>query len=118
MNIGRIYPSGVHGRMPRLIEAAMERWSTGVPGMARIQLADLRLAWLMTRLFQHLHMRRTLALTVIQREMVATVVNGAIGGPPDSACNFHNFSSRMEAASGLPMDGPQLGDQLVRMHRL
>jgi hypothetical protein len=82
VNIGRFYPSGLRGRAPRLIEAAMERWSAGVPGMARIQLADLRLAWLTTRLFQHLHMRRTLALTVIQREMVATVVNGAIGGAP------------------------------------
>ena len=29
--------------------------------------------------------------------------------------SFFNFSGRMEAASGLPMDGPQLGDQLVRM---
>ena len=30
--------------------------------------------------------------------------------------SFYNFSGRMEAASGLPMDGPQLGDQLARMH--
>jgi alkylhydroperoxidase family enzyme len=29
--------------------------------------------------------------------------------------SFLNFSGRMEAASGLPMDGSQLGDQLVRM---
>ncbi|OLD25777.1 MAG: hypothetical protein AUJ02_04220 [Chloroflexi bacterium 13_1_40CM_3_65_12] len=29
--------------------------------------------------------------------------------------SFLNFSGRMEAASGLPMDGPQLGDQLVKM---
>jgi alkylhydroperoxidase family enzyme len=29
--------------------------------------------------------------------------------------SFLNFSGRMEAASGLPMDSPQLGDQLVRM---
>ena len=29
--------------------------------------------------------------------------------------SFLNFSGRLEAASGLPMDGPQLGDQLVRM---
>jgi alkylhydroperoxidase family enzyme len=32
--------------------------------------------------------------------------------------SFYNFSGRMEAASGLPMDGPKLGEQLVRMHRL
>jgi alkylhydroperoxidase family enzyme len=29
--------------------------------------------------------------------------------------SFFNFSGRLEAASGLPMDGPQLGDQLVKM---
>ena len=29
--------------------------------------------------------------------------------------SFFNFSGRMEAASGLPMDAPQLGEQLVRM---
>jgi hypothetical protein len=80
--MGRFYPSGLSGRVPRLVERLMERRLGGVPGMARIQLADLRLAWLTTRLFQHLAMRRTLALTVIQREMVATVVNGTIGGAP------------------------------------
>jgi alkylhydroperoxidase family enzyme len=29
--------------------------------------------------------------------------------------SFFNFSGRMEAASGLPMDTAQLGDQLVKM---
>jgi alkylhydroperoxidase family enzyme len=29
--------------------------------------------------------------------------------------SFFNFSGRLEAASGLPMDGPELGDRLVRM---
>jgi alkylhydroperoxidase family enzyme len=32
-----------------------------------------------------------------------------------SLISFFNFSGRMEAASGLPMDSRQLGDQLVRM---
>jgi len=43
---------------------------------------SIRLAWLAGRLFQHLHMSRRSALTVIQREMVATVVNGLIDGAP------------------------------------
>lgn len=29
--------------------------------------------------------------------------------------SFFNFSGRLEAASGLPMDGSQLGDQLAKM---
>ncbi len=82
VDTGRFYPSGVRGRLPRLLEGLMVRQFGAVPGMARIQLADLRLAWLAGRLFQHLHMSRRSALTVIQREMVATVVNGLIDGAP------------------------------------
>ena len=29
--------------------------------------------------------------------------------------SFFNFSGRLEAASGLPMDGSQLGEELARM---
>jgi hypothetical protein len=79
---GRFYPAGVPGRVPALIERLIRARMGGVPGMARIELADLRLAWLMSRLLQHVYSRRRLALTVIQREMVATVVNGLIGGAP------------------------------------
>jgi hypothetical protein len=79
---GRFYPSGVQGRLPRLLEALMVKRLGAVPGIARVQLADLRFAWLMTRLFQHVYMGRRVALTVVQREMVATVVNGLIGGAP------------------------------------
>lgn len=31
--------------------------------------------------------------------------------------SFFNFSGRLEAASGLPMDGQQLGDELAKMLR-
>ncbi len=82
MNAGRFYPSGVPGRLPRLIEALVGRRFGAVPGIMRVQLADLRLAWLMSRLLQHLHMSRGSELSTTQREMVATVVNGLIGGAP------------------------------------
>jgi hypothetical protein len=82
VSTGRFFPSGIRGRVPRLLETMLTRWMGGVPGMVRIQLADMRLAWLMGRLFQHLHMRRRSPLTVVQREMVATVVNGLIDGAP------------------------------------
>jgi hypothetical protein len=82
VSTGRFYPAGLRGRLPRLLEGVMVRRFGAVPGMARIQLADLRFAWLMTRLFQHIYMGRRVALTVVQREMVATVVNGLIGGAP------------------------------------
>lgn len=79
---GRFYPSGLRGRLPRLLERLIVKRLGAVPGIARVQLADLRFAWLMTRLFQHIYMGRRVALTVVQREMVATVVNGLIGGAP------------------------------------
>ena len=79
---GRFYPSGLRGRLPRLMERLMVKRLGAVPGIARVQLADLRFAWLMTRLFQHIYMGRRVTLTVVQREMVATVVNGLIGGAP------------------------------------
>ena len=79
---GRFYPSGVRGRLPRLLDRLMVKRLGAVPGIARIQLADLRLAYRMSRLFQHVYMGRRVTLTVVQREMVATVVNGLIGGAP------------------------------------
>jgi hypothetical protein len=82
VHIGRLYPSGLRGRLPRLLERIMVKRFGAVPGIARVQLADLRFAWLMTRLFQHIYIGRRVRLTVVQREMVATVVNGLIGGAP------------------------------------
>jgi hypothetical protein len=80
--VGRFYPSGVRGRLPRLLETLMEKRYGAVPGIARVQLADLRFAYRMTRLFQHIYLGRRIELTIIQREMVATVVDGLIGGAP------------------------------------
>ena len=79
---GRFYPLGVRGRLPRLLEGLMVKRLGAVPGIARVQLADLHLAYRMSRLFQHVYMGRRVTLTVVQREMVATVVNGLIGGAP------------------------------------
>lgn len=79
---GRFYPDGIPGHIPRLLERLMQGRFGAMPGIARVQLGDLRLLWLMSRTFQHLHMNRRSPLTATQREMVATVVNGIIGGAP------------------------------------
>lgn len=79
---GRFYPAGLQGRIPRLLEKLMVKRFGAVPGIARVQLADLRFAYRMTRLFQLVYIGRRLRTTKVQREMVATVVNGLIGGAP------------------------------------
>ena len=82
VDAGRFYPGGVQGRVPRLLEKLIVKRLGAVPGIARVQLADLRFAYRMTRLFQLVYLGRRLRTTKVQREMVATVVNGLIGGAP------------------------------------
>lgn len=59
------------------------RQQTGyVAGIAKIMLTDLQVAFPMLRLYNYLHLRKSSPLTRLQREMVALVVNGTIGGAP------------------------------------
>jgi hypothetical protein len=66
----------------RVISALMVRRVGFLPGIMAVLLPDLRLLWKVTQLFAHVHMRRSSRLSILQREMVATVVNGAVGGAP------------------------------------
>ena len=79
---GRFNPAGLQGRIPRLLEKLMVKRLGAVPGIAWVQLGDLRFAYRVTRLFQLVYIGRRLRTTKVQREMVATVVNGLIGGAP------------------------------------
>jgi hypothetical protein len=53
-----------------------------VPGVMRVLGVDLTVGRAAGRLYEYLHLRRSSPLTRLQREMVATVVNGTIGGAP------------------------------------
>lgn len=53
-----------------------------VPGIMQILLADWAMAVRTLWLYSYLHERKGSPLTRLQREMVATVVNGLIGGAP------------------------------------
>jgi uncharacterized peroxidase-related enzyme len=50
--------------------------------MLRIMLYDLKVGRAADALYRYLHMRRSSPLTRLQREMLATVVNGKVGGAP------------------------------------
>ena len=53
-----------------------------VPGVFQILAVDLRVARPAGALYNYLHLGRHSPLTRLQREMLATVVNGKVGGAP------------------------------------
>jgi hypothetical protein len=61
----------------------LDRRSYGqVLGITQVMLPDLQLGLASAWLYRHLHLRKRSPLTRLQREMLATVVNGKIGGAP------------------------------------
>jgi hypothetical protein len=53
-----------------------------VPGILQVLLPDLVVAFATNVVYNRLQLRRSSPLTRLQREMLATVVNGKIGGAP------------------------------------
>ena len=53
-----------------------------IPGITRLALVDVRIALAMNTIYNRIQLRRDSPLTRLQREMLATVVNGVIGGAP------------------------------------
>lgn len=53
-----------------------------VPGVFQVLAVDLRVAAPAGALYNYLHLRRSSPLSRLQREMLATVVNGKVGGAP------------------------------------
>jgi hypothetical protein len=83
--------------MPKIMTVAPEEgrglrrllfgWARGqyggvVPGVFQILAVDMRVAALVGALYRLLHLRRRSPLSRLQREMLATVVNGKVGGAP------------------------------------
>lgn len=53
-----------------------------VPGIFKILTPDLKLARHAGGIYNHLHLRKRSPLSRLQREMLATVVNGHLSGLP------------------------------------
>jgi hypothetical protein len=53
-----------------------------VPGVFQALAVDLRVANPAGSIYKYLHLRRSSPLSRLQREMLATVVNGKVGGAP------------------------------------
>lgn len=80
--IKTISPEDASG-IPRLLMSLQKRKSGGyIPGIMKVLLVDLKVGFVSNIIYNHLHMRDDSPLTRLQREMIATVVNGKIGGMP------------------------------------
>ena len=75
-------PEGARGLRRLLFSYARRQYGGVVPGIARIFAADLRILQPAMQLYNYLHLRKSSPLNRLQREMIATVVNGNIGGAP------------------------------------
>jgi hypothetical protein len=64
----------------RLILWQAKRQYGIVPGIFRLVLPILRVGIPLSRLYDYLHLRKNSPMSRLQREMLATVVNGAVGG--------------------------------------
>ena len=72
-----------HARGLRRLALRVDRRKYGQPlGITQVMLPDLKLGLAGAWLYRHLHLRRKSPLTRLQREMLATVVNGKVGGAP------------------------------------
>ena len=61
---------------------ARQRYGGVVPGIFQVLMPDLQLGVAAGWIYERLHLRKGSPFSRLQREMVATVVNGRIGGAP------------------------------------
>jgi hypothetical protein len=66
----------------RLLRSIVKRQYGYVPGIVEVVLPDLPTTVGLGILYNRLHLGKSSKMTRLQREMIATVVNGKIGGAP------------------------------------
>lgn len=76
-----VAPEEARGLRGLLFWLARRRYGV-VPGVLRVMAYDLKVGRAVDILYSHLHLRRSSPLTRLQREMLATVVTGKVGGAP------------------------------------
>jgi hypothetical protein len=81
-NILTIVPERARGIRKLFFRFVRGKYGGVVPGVFQVLAVDLRVAQPVGALYSHLHLRKSSALNRLQREMLATVVNGKVGGAP------------------------------------
>ena len=77
-----VAPERVRGIRWLLFSWFRRQYGGVVPGIFQVLAVDLRVARPVGVLYNYLHLRRASPISKLQREMLATVVNGKVGGAP------------------------------------
>ena len=80
--IRTVSPDTASGVRRAFLGWARRQYGGVVPGVFQILAVDLKVGRAAGALYRHLHLRKGAPLSRLQREMVATVVNGKVGGAP------------------------------------
>jgi len=81
-NIMTIVPEQVRGLRRLFFQWVRRQYGGVVPGVFQVLAVDLRVARPAGSFYRYLHLRKSSSLSRLQREMLATVVNGKVGGAP------------------------------------
>jgi hypothetical protein len=81
-NIMTIVPEQAKGLRKLFFRWVRGQYGGIVPGVFQVLAVDLGVARPAGALYRHLHLRKSSSLSRLQREMLATVVNGKVGGAP------------------------------------
>lgn len=81
-NIMTVAPAQVRGIRKLCFSWVRRQYGGIVPGVFQVLAVDLRVARSAGALYNYLHLRASSPLSRLQREMLATVVNGKVGGAP------------------------------------
>ena len=81
-NILTILPEKVSGIRKLFFRLVKGKYGGIVPGIFQVLAVDLKVARPTGSIYEYLHLRKKSPFSRIQREMVATVVNGKVGGAP------------------------------------
>lgn len=75
-------PEDARGLSRLMVAWNRRRYGGVLPGIFEVLMPDLQVAGAAGWLYNRLHLRKGSPLSRVQREMLATVVNGLVGGAP------------------------------------
>lgn len=81
-NILTVVPERARGVRRLFFRWVRRQYGGVVPGVFQVLSVDLRVARPAGALYRNLHLRKSSPLSRLQREMLASVVNGKVGGAP------------------------------------